>query len=180
MTTAAPHGVGGDPIHTTSSCFTMDQGQQHDVDADIQTAGGFHNFVPGISLGSGNSFTIGESQLSPNQTNFIRLRAASPEITALSQPIGAIYDPSITSSSQNLVRALSVSRSGTDVLMEMGDGSIDDQEVPRLLPPFGWQCYLSAAPQGLNCQYALHAGGISRWRSCAATSTSRWCSLTCR
>jgi RHS repeat-associated protein len=119
VTGVLPHATGSDPLRTSTNYnFNLDAGTTSSrYDVDIQTSAGFQNYLTGMQLGSGNSFTIPESALPSQQVNFVRIRGANPQITPYSQPVSVIYDPNITSSSTNNVHALTISRSGTSVLV---------------------------------------------------------------
>jgi RHS repeat-associated protein len=119
VTGVLPHATGSDPLRTSTNYnFSLDAGTtSSSYDVDIQTSAGYQNYLTGIQLGSGNSFTIPESALQSQQVNFVRIRGANPQITPYSQPVSVIYDPNITSSATNNVRALAISRSGTSVLV---------------------------------------------------------------
>ncbi len=84
---------------------------------DIRTASGFQNRLTGLQRDAAQQLHVPESALSPGETNVLRLRAEGEPGTGYSVPVSLLYDPSVTPSSPNQIRALGVSRNGTDLVL---------------------------------------------------------------
>ncbi len=82
---------------------------------DIETVSGYRNWVSGVHPDAGGVLTLAEAELSPGETNFVRVRRLDPDGTERSAPVAVTYDPGVDSGSANQVRAISVTRDGTQI-----------------------------------------------------------------
>ncbi len=86
---------------------------------DIRTNTGFTNQV--AVTPTGNRITLAESQFSLDEVNYVRVREVDGgESSPYSTPVTLFIDTSVTAQSANQVRAVSVSRVGTDILVSYG------------------------------------------------------------
>lgn len=85
--------------------------------ADIRTTQGFANQVGGIAPDANGVFWIPESALSSGQRNWVSVRKESATGEVYSNVVVVNYNANLTSSAANQVRSVSVSRSGTDVII---------------------------------------------------------------
>jgi len=120
------HPSTGSPTQSASSSLYGDGSYSLDLtdsaggstfDVDIQTTTGFRNQVPNIQPDGGGRYQISESDLSPGETNYLRIKSVAPEESPYSMPVSISYDPSIDGSSENQVRAVSVSRVGDNLVV---------------------------------------------------------------
>ncbi len=91
-------------------------------EVDISARSGFRNHLSGVTLDAQHGFLVPETALSPGETNMVRIRAAGAEPTGYSAPVALLYDPSVGPSSSNQVRALTASRSGTNIVIRWALG----------------------------------------------------------
>jgi RHS repeat-associated protein len=82
---------------------------------DVTTAGGSTTYLPAITVGTNGLFTIAESSLQAGTTNLVRIKKEGAEDLAYSAPVALFYTNSLTSSSPNQVRGITVSRSGNTI-----------------------------------------------------------------
>jgi hypothetical protein len=119
VTSAPPQMLLGSPLVSGGSYHltVTDGGAAPSYELDIRTASGFQNRLTGLQLDAGQQVHVPESALSPGETNVLRLRAEGEPGTGYSVPVSLLYDPSVTPSSPNQIRALGVSRNGTDLVL---------------------------------------------------------------
>ena len=91
-------------------------------EVDISARSGFRNHLSGVTLDPQHGFLVPETALSPGETNMVRIRAAGAEPTGYSAPVALLYDPSVGPCSSNQVRALTASRSGTNIVIRWALG----------------------------------------------------------
>ncbi len=82
---------------------------------DVRPEGGGASLVPGLEVEAEGKIWLPESSLAPDVTNYLRVRRDDGEVGAYSNAVTVAYDPDVNAQSANQVRAVSVSRSGTDV-----------------------------------------------------------------
>jgi RHS repeat-associated protein len=90
--------------HSGASTYTV----------DIRTDSGYTNQLMGLD-GSSGSIHVPESAFALDDTNYIRVRPEDVGPAVYSAPATLVIDSTVTSASTNQVRAISVSRSGTDI-----------------------------------------------------------------
>ncbi len=95
---------------------------------DIRTNSGFHNTLSGVQVDSAGRFSIDESELSPHETNFVRIKGEGESESLYSPAVALSYDPDVTTSSANPVRAIAASRTGTDIVVRW---AVSDDEGER-------------------------------------------------
>lgn len=84
---------------------------------DIGTGSGFRNLVSGLDPDGSGNVSIPENALVPGTTNFLRVRKDTGEPEAYSAPLTIAYDPTVTPTSSNQIRSLSIGRVGTNVVL---------------------------------------------------------------
>lgn len=85
--------------------------------ADIRTADGYANRVTAISPDVNGVFWLPESAFAAGKSNWVRVRKESGDAEPYSNAVTVAYDPSVTAESPNRVRAVSVTRNGTQVIV---------------------------------------------------------------
>ena len=85
--------------------------------ADIVTASGWTNGVPGIQVDATGTFALPESAFPASEVSFLRLKQETPEVTGYSAPVAVRRIAGLTGSSPNQVRAVAVSRQGNNVVI---------------------------------------------------------------
>ena len=75
---------------------------------DIAAPSGYRNRVAGVTLDAQGRFTLPESALSPQESNAVRIRKDGQVGSGYSAPVSLAYDPTVTATSPNPVRALSI------------------------------------------------------------------------
>ncbi|MDQ7008426.1 MAG: RHS repeat-associated core domain-containing protein [Acidobacteriota bacterium] len=120
------HPAGSTPAQAAGSSLYSDGSYGLDLtddeggttfDVDIQTSSGFRNQVAGVQPDGSGHYQISESDLAPGETNYLRIKSVAPEESPYSVPVSISYDPAIDGSSENQVRAVSVSRIGDNLLV---------------------------------------------------------------
>jgi RHS repeat-associated protein len=84
---------------------------------DISAPSGWRRQVSGLHPDSQNVFSISESEFSPNETNFVRVKIESPQPSGYSAPVSLSFDPAVGGASTNQIRTISISRSGTNIIL---------------------------------------------------------------
>jgi len=84
---------------------------------DIRTTQGYENHLAGIAPDANGVFWIAESALASGQRNWVSVRKESATGEAYSNVVVANYNASLTNYAANQVRSISVSRSGTDIII---------------------------------------------------------------
>ncbi|MBX7136263.1 MAG: hypothetical protein K1X67_26630 [Fimbriimonadaceae bacterium] len=112
---SAPTLSAGSPLSTTSGYSFNVSGVPGATTfaVDIRTPGGYTNLVSGVHPDAQGNFTISESEFAAVDTNFIRIRVDDFVDSDWSAPVTLTYDPSVTTSSANQVRAVAITRNGT-------------------------------------------------------------------
>jgi RHS repeat-associated protein len=82
---------------------------------DVRPEGGGASLVSGLAVDAEGKIWLPESNLTPDVTNYLRVRRDDGEAGAYSNSVTVAYDPDVNAQSANQVRAVSVSRSGTNV-----------------------------------------------------------------
>jgi RHS repeat-associated protein len=85
--------------------------------ADIRTDGGYRQAVSGIVPNGTGGFWLPESAFLANATNYIRIRAEGVDGAAYSAPVTFSHDPNVNGSSASQVKAVAISRVGTNVVV---------------------------------------------------------------
>ncbi len=85
--------------------------------AGIAAPSGYRHRVAGVTLDGQGKFTLPESALSPGETNWVRIRKDGQTGSGFSAPVAIVYDPSVTTSSPNPVRALSIHWTATSLVV---------------------------------------------------------------
>ncbi len=75
---------------------------------DVAASSGCRNRIPGVTLDAQGRFTLPESALSPLESNAVRIRKDGQVGSGYSAPVSLAYDPTVTATSPNPVRALSI------------------------------------------------------------------------
>ncbi len=84
---------------------------------DVAASSGYRNRIPGVTLDGQGRFTLAESALSPGETNWVRIRKDGATGSGFSAPVSLVYDPTVTPSSPNPVRALSIHWTATSLVV---------------------------------------------------------------
>jgi RHS repeat-associated protein len=116
----------GEPAMTTHSTLKTGNAYNFQLTAqtghasyavDISAPSGWRRQVSGLHPDSQNVIAINESEFSPDETNFVRVKIESPEPSGYSAPVSLSFDPDVTGSSSNQIRTVSVSRNGTNIVL---------------------------------------------------------------
>jgi RHS repeat-associated protein len=116
----------GEPAMTTHSTLKTGSAYNFQLTAqtghasyavDISAPSGWRRQVSGLHPDSQNVIAINESEFSPDETNFVRVKIESPEPSGYSAPVSLSFDPDVTGSSSNQIRTVAVSRNGTNIVL---------------------------------------------------------------
>lgn len=111
VTATAPTVLNGAPMTDGAGGYNVDVSTgSGSYELDIDSISGWHNRRSGLVADANGRLIVAEIDLSPGETNVLRIRKESPS-TDFSAPMSVTYDPSVTASSANQVRSVSVSRS---------------------------------------------------------------------
>ncbi len=97
--------------------FTVsDDSEAESYTVDIRTPSGYVNHLTGV-VPTNTKILLAESQFSLGETNFIRIHPEGVGEAGYSPPVTLTIDPTVTSSSANKTRAIGVTRSGADFIV---------------------------------------------------------------
>ncbi len=85
--------------------------------AEISAPSGFRNLVSGITLDANNRFTLPEAELSPDESNYVQLRRENGLGSGLFAALTVAVDTSVLPNSENQIRSIGASWSGTDIVV---------------------------------------------------------------
>ncbi|NJN63605.1 MAG: hypothetical protein HC882_01165 [Acidobacteria bacterium] len=71
----------------------------------------------GIEPDAQGHFTLAETHFADGETSFVRIRGEGDALSAYSLAVSVSRDESVTETSDNTIRALSLGRSGTDIAL---------------------------------------------------------------
>ncbi|MFN7967573.1 MAG: RHS repeat-associated core domain-containing protein [Acidobacteriota bacterium] len=119
VTSTAPKMTTNSVLKTGSAYnFKLVEGAgQGSYAVDISASSGWRRELFGIHPDANGVFSIAETELSPDETNFIRVRVESPQASPYSAPVSLVYDTTVTGTSANQIRTISVSRNGSDLIL---------------------------------------------------------------
>lgn len=114
-----PKMVTSSSFYTSGSYgFTLTKGTSAaSYSVDVRTDSGYTAQITGVVPGAGGAFSIPDTNFSPGETNYVRIRAENQDGAAYSRAVAIAVDPTVTSESENQIRAMSVSRSGQDIVL---------------------------------------------------------------
>lgn len=103
----------------TSYSLQVSDGVGYDsYTVDIWTESGFRNVLQGVQPDASGVFDIDESDMSPDETNYVRIKGVGTDRDSLySHPTTIYFDPSTLATDPNPIRATGVSRDGTDIVV---------------------------------------------------------------
>lgn len=96
---------------------------------DISANSGWRRQVGDLHPDGQNVIALDESNFSPGETNFVRVRIESPEASGYSAPVSLTYDASVSGSSANQIRSFTVSRDGTNIIVRWALGQANGKQT---------------------------------------------------
>jgi RHS repeat-associated protein len=117
---------------------------------DISAPSGWRRQVSGVHPDSQNVFAINESEFSPDETNFVRVKIESPEPSGYSAPVSLSYDPDVTDSSANQIRTVSISRNGTHIVLRWSLNQANGKQTKLYFQRTDTGTTYLLTPQALN------------------------------